>query len=94
MPEWADSVYHLFVVTVADRAHFMKYMNEHQVFPGLHYPVPCHLQKAYEDLGYKKGDFPHSEYLAEHCVSLPIYAELEDGELQHVIDTINKYAVA
>lgn len=91
MPEWADSVYHLFVVTVADRTHFMEFMNSHNIFPGLHYPIPCHLQKAYDHLDYKKGDFPHSEYLAEHCVSLPIYAELEDAELQYTIDTINQY---
>lgn len=91
MPEWADSVFHLFVVTVQDRAHFMQYMNQHNIFPGLHYPVPCHLQKAYAHLGYEKGDFPNSEYLAEHCVSLPIYAELEDEELNYVIEVINHY---
>ena len=91
MPDWADSAYHLFVVTVADREHFMKYMNDHEIFPGLHYPVPCHLQKAYAHLGYQKGDFPNSEYLAEHCVSLPIYAELKDDAVQYVIDTINAY---
>jgi dTDP-4-amino-4,6-dideoxygalactose transaminase len=91
IPEWSDSVFHLFVVTVADREQFIKFMNTHNIFPGLHYPVPCHLQKAYAHLGYQKGDFPNSEYLAEHCVSLPIYAELEDDELQFVIDTINQY---
>jgi dTDP-4-amino-4,6-dideoxygalactose transaminase len=53
--------------------------------------VPCHLQKAYEHLGYKKGDFPNSEYLAEHCVSLPIYAELKEEDVTRVIETINAY---
>jgi len=91
MPEWGDSAYHLFVVTVPDREDFMQYMNKHEIFPGLHYPVPCHLQKAYEHLGYKKGDFPHSEYLAEHCVSLPIYAELKEEDVTRVIETINAY---
>lgn len=91
MPEWGDSAYHLFVVTVPDRAHFMEYMNRNEIFPGLHYPVPCHLQKAYAHLGYKKGDFLHSEYLAEHCVSLPIYAELKEEDVTRVIETINAY---
>jgi dTDP-4-amino-4,6-dideoxygalactose transaminase len=91
MPEWGDSAYHLFVVTVPDREDFMQFMNKHEIFPGLHYPVPCHLQKAYEHLGYKKGDFPHSEYLAEHCVSLPIYAELKEEDVTRVIETINAY---
>ncbi len=91
MPGWGDSAYHLFVVTVPDREHFMKYMNDHDIFPGLHYPVPCHLQKAYAHLGYKQGDFPNSEYLAAHCVSLPIYAELKDDDVSRVIEVINAY---
>jgi len=63
-PEFTDSVYHLFVITTEDRDGLMKYLNEHQIFPGLHYPVPCHLQKAYAHLGYKQGDCPNAEYLA------------------------------
>lgn len=69
----------------------MKYLNELHIFPALHYPVPCHLQKAYAHLGYKKGDCPNAEYLAEHCVSLPMYAELTDEMVQRVIDAINNY---
>jgi dTDP-4-amino-4,6-dideoxygalactose transaminase len=90
-PEWADSIYHLFVVTTADRDAFVKYLNDNNINPGFHYPVPCHLQKAYANLGYKNGDFPNSEYLASHCVSLPMYAELTDEEVSQVIATINKY---
>lgn len=93
MPEWADSVYHLFVVMVPDRDHFMAYMNANNIFPGLHYPLPCHLQKAYAHLEYKKGDFPNSERLSAHCVSLPIYAELTDEEVDYVIAVINNYTV-
>lgn len=90
-PEWADSIYHLFVVTTEDRDGLMKFLNEHNIFPGLHYPVPCHLQKAYSHLGYKQGDFPHSEYLASHCLSLPMYAELTDEQVSVVIETLNKW---
>ncbi|MFY7972344.1 MAG: DegT/DnrJ/EryC1/StrS family aminotransferase [Flavobacteriales bacterium] len=90
-PEWADSIYHLFVVTTEDRDGLMKFLNDHNIFPGLHYPVPCHLQKAYAHLGYKQGDFPHSEYLASHCLSLPMYAELTDEQVSFVIDTLNKW---
>ncbi|MBL7719297.1 MAG: DegT/DnrJ/EryC1/StrS family aminotransferase [Flavipsychrobacter sp.] len=90
-PEWADSIYHLFVVTTEDRDGLMQYLNSHNIFPALHYPVPCHLQKAYAHLGYKQGDFPHSEYLAAHCLSLPMYAELTDEEVGHVIEAINNY---
>jgi dTDP-4-amino-4,6-dideoxygalactose transaminase len=90
-PEWADSIYHLFVITTEDREDLMKYLNEHQIFPALHYPVPCHLQKAYAHLGYKQGDCPNAEYLAAHCVSLPMYAELTDEQVHQVINVINKY---
>jgi dTDP-4-amino-4,6-dideoxygalactose transaminase len=90
-PDWADSIYHLFVITVAERDNLMEYLNNLNIFPALHYPVPCHLQKAYEHLGHKQGDFPNSEYLAAHCVSLPMYAELTDDEVSFVIDSLNKY---
>jgi len=90
-PEFADSVYHLYVVTTVDKEVFVKYLAENGIQPAFHYPVPCHLQKAYKNLGYKKGDFPNAEYLAEHCVSLPMYAELTDEEINEVICIINQY---
>jgi dTDP-4-amino-4,6-dideoxygalactose transaminase len=90
-PEWADSVFHLFVVTTEDKDGFCQFLNEHTISPAFHYPVPCHLQKAYAHLGYKEGDFPNSEYLASHCVSLPMYAELTDEQVSHVIQIVNKY---
>jgi dTDP-4-amino-4,6-dideoxygalactose transaminase len=90
-PEFTDSVYHLFVITTEDRDGLMKYLNEHQIFPGLHYPVPCHLQKSYAHLGYKQGDCPNAEYLASHCLSLPMFAELSDTEVEKVIEVLNKF---
>ena len=90
-PEWADSVYHLFVVTTEDKDRFVKHLADHNIIAAYHYPVPCHLQKAYANLGYKNGDFPNSEYLAAHCVSLPMYAELSDEDVETVIEVVNKY---
>ena len=90
-PEWADSIYHLFVVTTDEKDKFVKHLQSNGVNPGFHYPVPCHLQKAYSSLNYKVGDFPNSEYLASHCVSLPMYAELSNEDVNKVIDTINNY---
>lgn len=85
------SAFHLFVVTVPDRGRFMQYMTENGVATAQHYPVPCHLQKAYSFLQYKKGDFPKSEYLAEHCVSLPMFAELTDNEVDKIIYLVNNF---
>ncbi len=90
-PEWARSIYHLFVVVTPDREGLINHLNEANIYPGLHYPVPCHLQKAYEHLGYSKGDFPNAENLASNCISLPMYAELTDEEVTTVIDRLNAY---
>ena len=90
-PQWADSIYHLFVVTTAEKDKFVKHLQANGVNPGFHYPVPCHLQKAYANLNYKLGDFPNSQYLAEHCLSLPMYAELTNEQVKKVIDAINKF---
>jgi dTDP-4-amino-4,6-dideoxygalactose transaminase len=90
-PAGHESIFHLFVITSENRDALIKYLNDRNIFPGLHYPVPCHLQKAYANLGYKTGDFPNSEYLASHCLSLPMYAELTDAEVDYVIKTINNY---
>ena len=90
-PEGHESIFHLFVVTTLDRDGLMKYLNDNNINPGLHYPIPCHLQKAYSDLGHKEGDFPNSEYLASHCLSLPMFAELTNAEVDYVIETLNKY---
>lgn len=89
--QWSDGVYHLFVVTTEDKDAFVKHLADNNVIAAYHYPVPCHLQKAYASLGYKNGDFPNSEYLAAHCVSLPMYPELTDDEVTHVINVVNNY---
>jgi dTDP-4-amino-4,6-dideoxygalactose transaminase len=91
-PDWADGVNHLFVITTEDKDALVQHLDKNNIVAAYHYPVPCHLQKAYADLGYKKGDFPHSEYLADHCISLPMYAELTDDEVDHVIKTLNAYS--
>jgi dTDP-4-amino-4,6-dideoxygalactose transaminase len=90
-PEWADGVNHLFVVTTGDKESLVQHLIAHNIVPAYHYPVPCHLQKAYLGLGYKSGDFPNSEYLATHCISLPMYAEMTDEEVGHVITTMNSF---
>jgi dTDP-4-amino-4,6-dideoxygalactose transaminase len=90
-PEWAESIFHLFVVTVDDKDALVKHLGENSILAAFHYPVPCHLQKAYAHLNYKKGDCPNSEYLAEHCVSLPMFAELTVEEVDKVIETVNKF---
>jgi len=90
-PDSLKSVFHLFVVTVPDRDKFVNHLKGANINCGFHYPVPCHLQKAYEYLGYKKGQMPNAEYLSEHCVSLPMFPELTDEEVSRVIDVCNGF---
>lgn len=85
---YAEHVYHLYVVVVEDREALRKALSEQGIENGLHYPVPLHLQKAYADLGYKKGDFPVSEHVAANHVSLPMYAELPVEHVEHVAKTV------
>ena len=91
-PSGHDSVFHLFVITTERIVmRLIKYLNGKNIFPGfiIRFPVIC--KKLMHSLEYKKGDFPHSEYLADHCLSLPMYAELSDDEVDYVIDTLNSY---
>lgn len=90
-PDNTRPVYHLFVITVPDREDFMEYMEAQNIECNMHYPLPCHLQKAYASLGYKKGDYPHAEYLAEHCVTLPLFPEMRKDEVDRVIKACNEY---
>jgi dTDP-4-amino-4,6-dideoxygalactose transaminase len=90
-PSWAQSVYHLFVVTTERRDELMKYLSENNIAAGLHYPVPCHLQKAYKHLDYAPGHFPNAEYLADHCLSLPMYPELSYEDISYIVDVLNNY---
>lgn len=87
----SEHVYHLFVITVAQRDCFIKYMREKNIECSVHYRIPCHLQKAFVHLGYKPGDLPNAEHLAEHCVSLPMYPELRDDEVDRIIDACNSF---
>lgn len=88
----AVPAYHLCVVAVEERQKFIDYLSARGIGTALHYPIPCHLQKAYAALGYKKGDLPHTEYIAEHCVSLPLFPEMTDEEVGLVISAVNAYA--
>lgn len=90
-PDWADGVNHLFVVTTENKEALVKHLADQQITAAYHYPVPCHLQKAYAHLGYKQGSMPKSEYLAEHCISLPMYAELTEEEVDRVLSCLNTY---
>jgi dTDP-4-amino-4,6-dideoxygalactose transaminase len=90
--EWTKGVYHLYVVRVQDREALQAYLAEAGIGSGIHYPIPLHLQKAYENLNYKKGDFPVTERVAAEIVSLPMFPQLKQDQLHEVAKCVKDFA--
>jgi dTDP-4-amino-4,6-dideoxygalactose transaminase len=89
--DYAESVYHLYVVRHPRRDELKKHLEANQIGCALHYPVPLHLQKCYASLGYKPGDFPVAEKAARECLSLPMYGELTDDQIQRIAAVIRDF---
>ncbi len=92
VPEWSRPVYHLYVVRVADREGLQKHLAEAKIDTGIHYPIPLHLQKAYEARGFKNGDFPVTEKIALEIVSLPMFPQLQPAAQSRVVQTIQEFS--
>ncbi len=88
---YAKHVYHLYVIQCDDREGLQKHLAEKGIDTGLHYPVPLHLQVAYESLGYKKGDFPVSERLAGRILSLPMYPDMGFEAVEYVAAAVKEF---
>jgi dTDP-4-amino-4,6-dideoxygalactose transaminase len=84
-------VYHLFMVQTSRRDALRQHLQERGVQTGIHYPKPIHLQTAYADHGWKQGDFPVAEELASRILSLPMYAELENAQIDYVCEHICEF---
>jgi dTDP-4-amino-4,6-dideoxygalactose transaminase len=89
--EFSHSVYHLYVILLDDRDGLEKFLDSKGISTGLHYPLPLHLQKAYQHLGYKKGDFPVTEHIAERLLSLPMFPELTRKQIEYVVESIKEF---
>ena len=85
-----EHVFHQYVVRVDDREKFMNDLQELEVGTGIHYPIPLHMQKAYSDLDYNEGNFPNSEETSKQIVSLPMFPELTDEQVQYVCEKIKE----
>jgi len=82
---WAAHVYHLYVVLLDERDRVRSALDRAGVQTGLHYPVPLHLQGAYASLGHRSGDFPVSERVANHGLSLPMFPHLTETQVDTVV---------
>jgi dTDP-4-amino-4,6-dideoxygalactose transaminase len=82
--DYAESVWHLYVIRTPNRAALSKHLGGQGIATGVHYPIPIHLQPAYQDLGYPRGSFPVTEAYAEQVLSLPMYPELTSEAVEYV----------
>jgi dTDP-4-amino-4,6-dideoxygalactose transaminase len=85
VPQWADPVWHLYVIRTPQRQALNAYLTERGIATLVHYPIPPHLQQAYVELGYKRGDFPIAEALADEVLSLPMGPHLTSEDQDQVI---------
>jgi dTDP-4-amino-4,6-dideoxygalactose transaminase len=86
-----ESVYHLYVVRHPKRDRLREHLEARGIGTALHYPLPLHLQKCFADLGHKAGDFPVAEAAAKGCISLPIYPDMSDAQVEYVAAMIREF---
>jgi dTDP-4-amino-4,6-dideoxygalactose transaminase len=88
---FAESAWHLYVVRHPRRDELKAHLEANGIGCALHYPVPLHLQKCYANLGYGAGDFPVAEKAARECLSLPIYPEITEAQLDRVAGVVRAF---
>ena len=88
---WTKGVYHLYVVRVQDREALQAHLAEAGIATGVHYPIPLHLQKAYQHLGYQRGAFPVTERVAAEIVSLPMFPQLSHTLQKEVVEKVVEF---
>lgn len=96
VPEFQDDlshVFHLFVIRTKKRDALKKHLHLKGIQTGIHYPIPIHLQAAYKHVGYKKGDFPVTEKYAEEILSLPMFPELTDEQIQTTVSAMKEFFI-
>lgn len=84
-------IFHLYVIRIKEREKLAQYLTSKGISTQMHYPIPIHLQPVYEDLGYKKGDFPIAEKLASEILSLPMFPQLKSSEIKYICQKIKAF---
>src|SRR5205085_2339732 len=91
VPTWAEPVWHLFVIRTARREALQKHLAAAGVGTQIHYPTPPHLSKAYAAAGWKRGDFPLAETLADEVLSLPIGPHVTPQQVDYVGQQVRSF---
>ncbi|MBI4641836.1 MAG: DegT/DnrJ/EryC1/StrS family aminotransferase [Candidatus Tectomicrobia bacterium] len=90
---YGEHVYHLYVVRSPQRDALAHHLKARGIATGIHYPIPIHLQNAYQELRYRPGDFPIAESYAQTVLSLPMYPELRTDQIQYIAESIREFAL-
>ena len=85
---YAKHVYHVYAIRNPKRDFLQEALQAQGIQTGIHYPIPVHLQKAYAEFGYRKGDLPITEQASDEMLSLPMFAELQDSQIKTVCNAI------
>ena len=88
VPDYVEQTFHLFVIRVPDREVVQSRLDELGIQTQVHYPLPLHMQPTLRGLGYGIGDFPNSERACSEVLSLPMFPQLTDGEVEEVVDAL------
>jgi dTDP-4-amino-4,6-dideoxygalactose transaminase len=88
--DYARHVFHVYTIRVKQRDEVLQQLERKGIGCGVHYPVPVHLQKAYSSLGYGRGSFPVAESIAGEFLSLPMYPELRNDQIDYVIEAVTE----
>jgi dTDP-4-amino-4,6-dideoxygalactose transaminase len=91
VPSWADPVWHLFVIQSEARDQLQNYLTNKGVGTMIHYPIPPHLQPAYQELGYREGNFPIAETLSRTVLSLPIGPHISSQSAKEIVALLRKF---
>jgi dTDP-4-amino-4,6-dideoxygalactose transaminase len=83
-------IFHLYVIETNNRRHAQEFLSAHGIATGIHYPIPIHMQEACKDFGYSRGDFPATEAAANRILSLPMYPELTEEQLDYVASSLRE----
>ncbi|MEO8665243.1 MAG: DegT/DnrJ/EryC1/StrS family aminotransferase, partial [Ignavibacteria bacterium] len=84
-------IYNQYVIRSGNRDELRKFLTDNEIGTEIYYPVPFHLQECFAYLGYKKGDFPVSEWCSKDSIALPIYPELTNEQIEFTVSKISEF---
>jgi len=90
---WAEPVFHVYAIQLEQRDQLRKHLEQRGISTVIHYPIPIHLQPAYAELEHRRGDFPVAEALADRVISLPLYAEISENDIEFVADAVRMFVL-